>query len=342
MVVYLIVIFALFLCVMLSCVRMPISVKDILYWTCAAGLIILSAIRDFSVGTDTLNYCWGYRYIRQLSFEEAMNFRWEQGYVAVNWLLGQVIENQRALLILMALMILLPLFAWMKRESKWPILSLVIFVGMGMWNSSMFILRQWCAMSILTYSYKYIKERKFIRFLIVVLIAMLFHRTAAVFLLAYFVQDIPLNKNVILFSIPVSVVVGVFGGKILNILNHFARISEEKSFNGGGAMLAVLWLCIIAVLICFKGKIPSELDFYTRFIYLAALLQPIAFTFSNWARIITYFTVSLSVFLPGFVVELTGENTKNVKFRIPVGVLVCVLMLVWFRSVGADAYVFMK
>ncbi|MCO8299844.1 hypothetical protein [Limosilactobacillus fermentum] len=56
-------------------------------------------------------------------------------------------------------------------------------------------------------------------------------------------------------------------------------------------MLAVLWLCVIAVLACFKGTVPERLDFYFRLVFLAAFLQPIAFTFSDWSRIVAYFSV---------------------------------------------------
>lgn len=245
-------------------------------------MIVLSAIRDFTVGADTLNYCQGYRYIQQLSFGNAMKFGWEQGYVAINWLLGQFFDNERTLLVFMATFILMPIFIWIKRESKSPLLSLIVFVGMGMWNSSMFILRQWCAMAILTFSYKYIKERKFVPFIAVVLIAMMFHRTAAVFMLAYFIEGISINKSTVVFSMPLSVAVGLLGGKFLDILNHFARISEDGNFNGGVSMLIVLWLCVIVTFVCFKGLVPEKLEFYFKLVFLGGVFATDRFYFFKW------------------------------------------------------------
>ncbi len=341
MTVYSAVFLTISLCALLSYGNVSLKIKNFLYWGCATSLAILSAIRDFTVGADTLNYCQGYRYIRQLSFKNAMRFGWEQGYVAVNWLLGQLFNDERVLLVFMAAFILLPIFIWIKKESQWPLLSLIVFVGMGMWNSSMFILRQWCAMAILTLSYKYIKERRFVPFILLVLIAMMFHRTAAIFILAYFIESVSINKSSIFFSIPLSIAIGLLGGKVLGILNRFARISEGGNFNGGVSMLIVLWLCVSVPFVCFKGRIPERIEFYFKLVFLAAFLQPIAFTFSNWARIVVYFSISLTVFLPNLIGELTGDNTRNIKLRIPVGIVLLLIMFVWFKTTNAQPYRFM-
>lgn len=342
MIVYYIVFGVTSLCAVISCAQLPKKIENMLYWICASSLILLSAVRDFCVGADTLNYCHGYRDIRQLSFMNAMRFRWEKGYVLINWILGQFFENERVLLVFMACFILLPIVFWIKRESRLPLLSLVVFIGMGMWNSSMFILRQWCAIAILIFSYKYIRENKLIPFLILNLIAMLFHRTAIVFILAYIISNIPLDKIKIMFSIPISVGIGMLGGKILIILNRFARISENGNFNGGVSILIVFWLCVIAGLVCFCGKIPRRLEFWFKLIFLAAFLQPIAFTFSNWSRVIVYFSIALSVYLPNFIIELTDVRTRNSRLRILIGIFLCGSMLIWFKRMNMDSYVFMN
>lgn len=181
MVVYEVVLGAVSLCAIVSCTKQSPRMKDFLYWICAGGIIIASALRSTDIGADTLTYCREYQNIRTLSFKDAMEFRWEQGYVAVNWVIGQFFESERVLLVFLTIFILIPIVGWIKKESNYPLLSLVMFIGMGMWNASIGIFRQWCAIAILTFSYKYIKARRFIPFLMVVLIAMLFHRTAAIF-----------------------------------------------------------------------------------------------------------------------------------------------------------------
>ena len=341
MAVYGVVLGVVSLCAILSCIKLSSRVKDFLYWMCSTGIIVISALRSVDVGADTLTYCYRYHEIRNLSFKRAMAWGWEQGYVAVNWALGQFFESERALLVFLSIFILIPIFCWIKKESKYPLLSLVVFIGMGMWTASIGILRQWCAIAILTTSYKYIKARRFFPFLSVVLIAMLFHRTAAIFLLAYFVERIPLNKNIIIAAIPVSAVAGLLGGKILSVLNKFARISEGGNFNGGISLLIVLWLCIGATLVCFKGNIPKDLKFYMRIVFLAAFLQPIAFTFSNWARIVGYFSISLLIFLPNVVSKVIVESKQNAKISILIVTAVCGLMFLWLGNIDVGTFTFL-
>ena len=356
MTVYLIVFTVVSVCAILSCTQISAKIKDSMYWGCAGGLVLLSAIRDLSVGADTLVYCEEFHTIRGLTFLEAMHFRWEQGYVAVNWLLGNIFQNERFFIIAMACIILIPIFVWIKRESEWPILSLVVFVGMGMWNLSMTHLRQWCAVAILTFSYKYVKERKFIWFLVFLCIAALFHRTAIAFVLVYFVTIIPINKRTLLAAVPLAAIEGIFGEEIMNLLNRFARIGEVGSYNGGIKMLIVLWGCVFIAYVFFEGKIPKKMQLWFRMVFLAAFLQPIVFTFSNWSRVVAYFSVSLIIFFPDFIMEWTEERTSRlpstvivwngkridkVKQRLLLGTVLCVLMFIWFCMTIDAPYAFM-
>ena len=118
MVVYEVVLGAVSLCANLSCTRQSPRMKDFLYWICAGGIIIASALRSTDIGADTLTYCQEYQNIRALSFKEAMGFGWEQGYVAVNWVLGQFFESDRALLVFLTIFILIPIFVWIKKEKQ--------------------------------------------------------------------------------------------------------------------------------------------------------------------------------------------------------------------------------
>lgn len=69
-----------------------------------------------------------------------------------------VFESERALLVFLTIFILIPIFVWIKKESNYPLLSLVIFIGMGMWNASIGIFRQWCAIAILTIPINILKQ----------------------------------------------------------------------------------------------------------------------------------------------------------------------------------------
>ena len=50
-----------------------------------------------------------------------------------------------------------------------------------------------------------------------------------------------------------------------------------------------------------------------KLVLFSAFMQPVAFTFSNWARIVVYFSISLLICLPNFVSKVILENKLNAK-----------------------------
>lgn len=58
------------------------------------------------------------------------------------------------------------------------------------------IMRQWSAISIVFFSYKYIEREKFFKFCICILIASLFHQTAILLLIIYFIPYVKIKKNI--------------------------------------------------------------------------------------------------------------------------------------------------
>lgn len=111
--------------------------KNIIYHASGLGLIALFAMQNVSVGADKAVYCNAYDYLQNWDFEEALGFGWEPLYMLLNWIVGIFFEDSRSFLLVLAFVIFVPIFSWIKRESSMPELSLVIFVGSGMWWASM-------------------------------------------------------------------------------------------------------------------------------------------------------------------------------------------------------------
>ena len=303
----------------------------------AIVLITITAIRDISVGADTRGYCEAFMYLQRIPWKNIFQFGWEPGYVIVNKLLSVFFSNSRALIVGMALMILIPIFYRIKEESLYPYLSLVFFVGMGMWETSAFIMRQWCAIAILTFSYKYVKERKFIPFILLIVLAMTFHRTSVVFVVIYFMYNIKITSKRMLEFIGMSMILGIGGKPILHILNQFARLPEAGNYNGGITMLIVLWLIVLLIYIYFRGNIPDNISLYYDMLLVGAVLQPISFAFSNFSRIVNYFSIAIIFLLPNVLFSILKEK-QNYKKAPLIMTLVCLGMFIWYMLIGVGEY----
>lgn len=131
--------------------------------------------------------------------------------------------------------ILIPIFYSIWIYSELRQFSLLIFLAQGFFvNLSLY--RQWCAMAILTFSFKYIKER-FIPFLIIVILAAFFHRTALLFLIVYFLYDKKLTIDKVIRTGMLSLMVGLLGKELFTLVARFGRNLAVQQYNGGVTML---------------------------------------------------------------------------------------------------------
>lgn len=173
--------------------------KFIVYLFCCSLLIFLTVLRrvDATPWPDTGNYVKQFPDI--VKGENRTGFsilEWEPGFVLLLRLLGLFSTNGQFMMTALGLFIRLPIFCCFWRYSKLPILSLLIFIAHSHFTNTS-IYRQWCAIAILCFSLKSIKQRDFIRFLFWVGLAFFFHRTAVIFMLAYFAYKLPVNRRMV-------------------------------------------------------------------------------------------------------------------------------------------------
>ena len=241
----------------------------------------------------------------------------------------------------MGLISFIPVLIFLKKESCYPVASLVIYFVL-LFKPSEYLYRQWMAVIILFFSYKFIRDRKLIKFLCCCILAAFFHRSALLFVIAYPLNFIKITKVKLLFSMAFSAFLGITGKFWFTFFSQFARIELEQGMRGGVFMLLFLWLCVFIIyFVSGKTIISSQYKIYFLLLWFAAVTQPIAFTFSLWSRALLYFRVSLMVLLPKALGDLL-YNERNRRFAMPVEILFYVLLFVLLYSNGIDTFVLCK
>ena len=346
------------ICAVLSPNTKDSFVHKTIYLLLAVVLLILAFIRDLSATPDMENYYSHFQSIRNdLAWRDVFKQSFEAGYVILNKILGLISENKQFFIASMSAIILIPFFLWLYRTSNNPVMSLVLFIGMGFWYQSLFIVRQWIAIVVLLYSYPLIIKKKFAPFVAMILFAALFHRTALIFAAVYFLSFIPVGAPYLLITAAVSIVFCIFGNEINDFAAVFIRIKINAGNNGGIPMLLFLWTVILVVYFIAKKGLqePQTRIFYNETLFAAAL-QMMALVNSLWARIIVYFTISLTTLLPAafeYAVEtvvaviplkggkVTAENMGR-YMRLLMKILFYSALFVFYYRVmdGADYVVF--
>ena len=151
-----------------------------------AVLTVTSAFR-YRVGTDFGGYERNYNiHYREWTWSD---FRWneEPGIRAITWLSIRIHDDALTMFILTAL-ITVGLFMWTyAKYSTSFAMSVLLFVLTGPWTGSFNGVRQYLAAAIVFAGQQFIVERKLVKYALVVALASLFHISAMVLILLYFV-----------------------------------------------------------------------------------------------------------------------------------------------------------
>lgn len=168
------------------------------------------------------------------------------------------------------------------------------------------------ALVIVIFSYKYIKERKLLKFLICVFIASLFHKTSIVFLPAYFLYKLKFNYVLGFLYTAILVVTIFFKETIFVFLSNFIGKEVVAEQTGAYTLLIIVTIIIIASLLFYKKskqQNDKELILFNFNMVTFYLIQFV--TVSQIAiRVVYYYYIYMIIFIPYILSKLSNKNTK--------------------------------
>ena len=183
------------------------------------SFFIVSAIR-YDVGTDYL-FRYAPDYIKMGQGIDIGNL--EIGYKIIAWICLLITKDYAIIFAVTSAIIIGLTFYTICKESPYPALSVLIYFCAGFYFHSLNLMRQYLAISVLLFSYKYLIDKKYIYFGISVIIAGSLHSIGIIFAIALLLCDrevFDLKRTII-----VSLVLFIFGKFVWHyivdlIINH--------------------------------------------------------------------------------------------------------------------------
>lgn len=216
-------------------------------------LFIVSSFRG-NFTSDYINYSYLFDIYNRFGFLEALQLGLlkEPGYKALNVLIGSFTDNPLYLFITVSLITLWSFYYQFNKYSKYIWLSAVMFVTVGAYYTSFNIMRQILAVAIVFAGSKHLYERNFLKYCFVVLAASLFHKSAVVMIVFYFVLNLKISfKNFIFISIALLLSALYLDNLIILIQKYFYSVytsdmygMTEISFANAVLPIALLGFCI--------------------------------------------------------------------------------------------------
>ena len=173
----------LILLLMLGLLQFVTKIKAINYFS-AGMLALFAGLRGFQVGLDTKNYVQHF-YTQQLSGNTADGF--ERGYIILERLVIKMGGSPTTLFMVISIITLMLLAVFVTTNTEFGTFAIAYYYARYFLSRDLNQIRQSLASVIVLYSLKYIVEKKFVKFSIVILIAMQFHTAAIIMFPVYFI-----------------------------------------------------------------------------------------------------------------------------------------------------------
>ncbi len=305
----------------------------IFLWFGSAILAMLTGLRHYVTGSDTDSYTNSFKLFRKLPWKKALSEAheyYEIGYRVFIKIIGYITDHENVFFTIIALFFAYSLGKYITKNSKNCFMSLMLYFTVGAFTFQITGMRQTMAMAILLFSFECIKERKLIKFLIIVFIASLFHQSALCIIPIYFAAYI--KMNLISFS------VFMLGGgiacvysrplislfyKILGKYEHYGH----TGFDGGAIFVVLMYAITIIVSYMFMNSLEKQDKhnvFFFNMTFVSLFIYVLRYFASIVERVGFYYQFAFIILLPN-VIESIPDNATRRLVRTCALVLACLL-----------------
>lgn len=293
-------------------------------------LLLVSSMRDVTVGVDTRDYLDFFEYTRLngLNLQEINVTKlfvpsgFEIGFKVYTYLISLISSSFVMYLFISSILIYLPVYLFIKRYSTNYYLSLVIYYCLFFFGS-MSLLRQSIAMSIIILGTKFIVNRNPIKYLAIVLLASSFHISALIVIILYPVYNKSLSKFSATMTLFLAALVFGFMGALVKFVatvnpRYEFYLDRINSFSLASYLAFGLYLLILFILITLYDKSVVARKFAINYSFLiitsflAMVIMGLSIKVNSLDRLSLLFLIYTVISIPIFM--STSKNFKYVRF----------------------------
>ena len=286
---------------------------------------LIGSLRSWRVGTDTGGYVSLLPGIISQDLFTIIEYERDPFFWITMKFINTISDSYIAYFIFLAVVFWFFSAYTIKKYAVDVFIALLVFVSFRFSDFYMNAMRQGISIALIFFSIKYIFDKKLIYFVLIVIVAALYHKSAILFLPIYFIQYINIESKK--WLMPVIFVI-VFVLKDLLFQYIFVRLisySEQDSMylNVGeahGILYFILYLVAFALCYFFSLDMKNNRNFtiLLNIVFVALLLQVICLTNPAFNRVAIYFSQFFTLIIPIVykqMVEKYGE-TKSYFFWI--------------------------
>ncbi len=308
--------------------------------------ILISALQ-YMVGTDMIKYVQSYQSIKpSFQIDDLMtdDIRYQPGWMFLCYLCRFITGDFFLLKLIHGVFINIAVFSFFKRESRYLFISIFFYALISYLVINFNVIRQSFAIGFCLYAYSYLKNKDYLKYLIFVFIAFIYHSSAILLivvpLLYYAVQ-----KKFGFKLCFVSFMIIIVALSVIDTGDAFTNIIMSEYMDEGTSNLGMMYLnddnlgsrsivnilspyrlLVLGIILYYYFHNKSSLWGVLGLCYFVFIVLSMAFPIL-W-RFRLYFDFAFFIILPHTIIEFsqkikTGMNRQNLC-------LVCILVFCFF------------
>lgn len=184
-----------------------------------------------SCGTDTMRYL--YNYVRYIDFSwnelfDKINGVGESGHLILTKFLGYFSHSRLYLATYAALTVWFIYISTVSFKKECVAMAMLIYY-LVFFSTSLNLMRQFVAISIIAYSIKFVFERNFVKFFITIFIATTFHTSAFLMFPIYFLWTKKDNLISLVLLVPILILILLIGLNLESVLDTVSSYETEST-----------------------------------------------------------------------------------------------------------------
>ena len=277
-----------------------------------------------------------YDWFSEEVFQEGRN----SGFMLLMKLINQITgEDFQILLILIAVVIHVILGYMIWKYSPAPWMSFLVWNCMSLYIVGFSAIKQALAMSFVMLSFLAISRKKPVLFLLIMTVAGLIHVPSLIFLPAYWLAQMRVNRNTLLLYVVLGILLYIFKAQFVEFIASFYYEEDEVFiFSGevGSRFVMLLGFALFGIL--FRGFSNPDFEKLFHLMIVGALLQMLAGFDNIFTRMADYYFQFSVLYIPmTFVSGSKALQRSGLKTVFPfnersmkVITAVIVVFVIWF------------
>jgi transmembrane protein EpsG len=277
-------------------------------------LILQSGLRNEAVGDDTFTYKEYFEEKKNESWDEVLvivsdyykfNIGKDPGYVIIEKLVSSLTENYTLYLLLIALFFFSALGNFIYYNSsrlKDIVISYLIYSVLFYSFFSITGHRQTIATAITLFSFNFIKQKKLLPFILLILLGSTIHKSCLVFIPFYFACRINKPKLIFIGALLLFPIFFVFKDILVLFVQNIGGYNEYEQYEGAGTYTFTAMFVFLSIIAVINQKYitqQSNINIYNYVAFAFAIVfLPLTWINPSMMRIVQYFSIFMLIFVP--------------------------------------------